>query len=91
MLTRRQARADKGAEELDRLRRALCIKRADVQQIHRDVCGHIYQQARPAPGHTHWLLHSLTVSTLAVCLKEGCLHKDAQASLLARALCLACS
>ena len=47
--------ADKGAEELDRLRRALCIKRADVQQIHRDVCGHIYQQARSAPGHTHRL------------------------------------
>ncbi|KAK9839292.1 hypothetical protein WJX81_005958 [Elliptochloris bilobata] len=35
---------DKGAEELDRLRRLLCIKRADVQQIQREICGRVYQQ-----------------------------------------------
>ena len=51
--------ADKGAMELDRLRRALCIKRADVQQIHREVCGHIYQQARPAPRHPLRLMPAL--------------------------------
>ncbi len=42
--------ADKGAEELDRLRRLLCIKRAIVQDMHRDICGRLYQQAcSPSP------------------------------------------
>jgi hypothetical protein len=47
---RRGCGADKGAEELDRLRRLLCIKRDDVRQVHRDICGRIYQQARRRPG-----------------------------------------
>jgi hypothetical protein len=64
-------RADKGAEELDRLRRLLCIKRDDVRQVHRDICGRIYQQARRRPGEASTLQTSARgcarASKLVIC------------------------
>ena len=39
---------DEDAAELDRLRRLLCLPKADVDQLHRDICGRIFQEVRAA-------------------------------------------
>ncbi len=36
--------AEEDSAELDRLRRLLCIPKADVQQLHKDIFGRIYQE-----------------------------------------------
>ncbi|CAL8468289.1 g7829 [Coccomyxa elongata] len=35
---------EEDSTELDRLRRLLCIPKADVQQLHKEICGRIYQE-----------------------------------------------
>ena len=47
--------AEEDANELDRLRRLLCIPRADVDKVNKEICGRIYQEVSPCP-----LLTSLT-------------------------------
>ena len=41
--------AEEDASELDRLRRLLCIPRADVDKVNREICGRIYQEVSPRP------------------------------------------
>ena len=41
--------AEEDASELDRLRRLLCIPRADVDKVNKEICGRIYQEVRPLP------------------------------------------
>jgi hypothetical protein len=41
--------ADEEAAELDRLRRLLCIPKADVQQLHKQICGRLYTEASALP------------------------------------------
>ena len=41
--------AEEDANELDRLRRLLCIPRADVDKVNKEICGRIYQEVSPAP------------------------------------------
>lgn len=40
--------AESDASELDRQRRLLCIKKADVRQLHRDTCGRLYTAVSPS-------------------------------------------
>ena len=42
--------AEEDASELDRLRRLLCIPRADVDKVNKEICGRIYQEVRPLPS-----------------------------------------
>ena len=41
--------AEEDANELDRLRRLLCIPRADVDKVNKEICGRIYQEVSPLP------------------------------------------
>lgn len=41
--------AEEDASELDRLRRLLCIPRADVDKVNKEICGRIYQEVSPLP------------------------------------------
>ena len=41
--------AEEDANELDRLRRLLCIPRADVDKVNKEICGRIYQEVSPRP------------------------------------------
>lgn len=43
---RRHLCADEESAELDRLRRLLCIPKADIQQLHKDICGRLYTEVR---------------------------------------------
>lgn len=38
--------AEEDANELDRLRRLLCIPREDVDKVNKEICGRIYQDVR---------------------------------------------
>ena len=44
--------AEENANELDRLRRLLCIPRADVDKVSKEICGRIYQDVSPLPPLT---------------------------------------
>ena len=41
--------AEEDANELDRLRRLLCIPRADVDRVNKEICGRIYQEVSSLP------------------------------------------
>ncbi|KAK9915263.1 hypothetical protein WJX75_006851 [Coccomyxa subellipsoidea] len=43
-LVEKKKLTDEDSAELDRLRRLLCIPKADVQQLHKDICGRLYQE-----------------------------------------------
>jgi hypothetical protein len=44
-LAEKKRLSDEDAAELDRLRRLLCLPKADVEALHRDICGRVFQEA----------------------------------------------